>query len=318
MIHLGTDIAARNFCMTAVARCFRTFIKPLIFRPKFMSSRSSSHITYQWQEGVENLEGYSAGGFHPVKIGDEFRQARYRVVHKLGYGGSSTAWLVRDSALNRYVCLKILAANSSDSDAEQRVWKAMHDPRVFDPGRKFVSFSIDQFELQGPNGNHTCLVKEVLGPTLSDVKNFFAHEFIPLHIARKATVQLALGLAYIHSRGIIHGGMYIISWRIGRKSSSFSSQTLRRSSQKCCTSELWWGIWHIRSSICGFGGSSKEPHLSIRWEAPGPRNTTLRRLTRNLFGINAFKWRYFHFRFWCRFIACWPWIPPTMSRAAHL
>ena len=194
--------------MIALGRYLRTPIKTSISRPQALSTRSSSTSTYQWQEGVENLEGYCAGGFHPVKIGDEFCQARYRVVHKLGYGGSSTAWLARDSESNRYVCLKILTADNSACDAEQRVGKAMHDRHSFHPGRKLVSLFMDRFSIQGPNGNHTCLVKEVLGPTLSDVKKSFAYDLIPLHIARKAMVQLALGLSYIHARGVVHGGKY--------------------------------------------------------------------------------------------------------------
>lgn len=218
--------------MAAVGRYFRTSLKIFIPKPRVMSSRLSSSLTYQWQEDVENLEAYCAGGFHPVKIGDEFCQARYRVMHKLGYGASSTAWLARDSELNRYVCLKILMATDSDGDAERRVWRAMDDRHSFHPGRKFVSLLMDQFSIQGPNGNHLCLVKEVLGPTLSDVKNSFAYDLIPLHIARKATVQLALGLAYIHARGVIHGGS-ILNHRKGvrflwlTKSQTFILKTLR-------------------------------------------------------------------------------------------
>ena len=41
---------------------------------------------YQWQEDVENLERYRVGGYHPVRIGDEYSQGRYRIVHKLGLG----------------------------------------------------------------------------------------------------------------------------------------------------------------------------------------------------------------------------------------
>lgn len=42
----------------------------------------------------ENLGRYGAGGYHPVRIGDEFKHGTYRVVSKLGYGLYSTVWLV--------------------------------------------------------------------------------------------------------------------------------------------------------------------------------------------------------------------------------
>ena len=39
---------------------------------------------------------YRPGGFHPVHLGDTFKEGRYRVIHKLGHGGFSTIWLARD------------------------------------------------------------------------------------------------------------------------------------------------------------------------------------------------------------------------------
>lgn len=44
----------------------------------------------------ENISSYCEGGFHPVQLGDHFKGGRYEVVHKLGWGGFSTAWLAKD------------------------------------------------------------------------------------------------------------------------------------------------------------------------------------------------------------------------------
>lgn len=87
--------------------CFRSLLEsfwapsrrnPIIVRRSLTSLGSmtsendtASQILYEPLEGVERLEYYRAGGYHPVKIGDEF-QGRYRVVHKLGYGSYSTTW----------------------------------------------------------------------------------------------------------------------------------------------------------------------------------------------------------------------------------
>ena len=45
---------------------------------------------------AEPLHRYRAGGYHPVHLGDMFKDGRYKVLQKLGFGGFSTAWLARD------------------------------------------------------------------------------------------------------------------------------------------------------------------------------------------------------------------------------
>jgi serine/threonine-protein kinase SRPK3 len=40
--------------------------------------------------------GYRPGGYHPVCLGDTFKGGRYKVHHKLGWGGFSTVWLAKD------------------------------------------------------------------------------------------------------------------------------------------------------------------------------------------------------------------------------
>ena len=45
---------------------------------------------------VEDIEGYRAGGYHPIQVGEVLRSGRYFVLRKLGYGSYSTVWLARD------------------------------------------------------------------------------------------------------------------------------------------------------------------------------------------------------------------------------
>ena len=44
----------------------------------------------------EYLLDYVPGGYHPVHLGDTFKNGRYEVLHRLGWGGFSTVWLARD------------------------------------------------------------------------------------------------------------------------------------------------------------------------------------------------------------------------------
>ncbi|KAG5463005.1 MAG: hypothetical protein BJ554DRAFT_2428 [Olpidium bornovanus] len=51
-----------------------------------------------YSEDEEDLKDYCKGGYHPVSIGDVFKEdGRYRVVRKLGWGHFSTVWLVWDA-----------------------------------------------------------------------------------------------------------------------------------------------------------------------------------------------------------------------------
>ena len=45
--------------------------------------------------GAESPGGYKPGEYHPVHLGDIYCQ-RYKVIHKLGFGGYSTVWLAHD------------------------------------------------------------------------------------------------------------------------------------------------------------------------------------------------------------------------------
>jgi serine/threonine-protein kinase SRPK3 len=67
-------------------------------------------------EDEEDWEDYVKGGYHPVKIGDEFSDGRYVVVRKLGWGHFSTVWLAKDS---KYV-IQIYSVSSNEVYSCQR------------------------------------------------------------------------------------------------------------------------------------------------------------------------------------------------------
>jgi serine/threonine-protein kinase SRPK3 len=67
---------------------------------------------------------------------------------------------------------------------------------------------LDNFQLSGPNGNHGCIVLELLGPSIRDLLEFrFDGERLPGKIAKSVAKQTHLGLDYLHKRNIGHGGM---------------------------------------------------------------------------------------------------------------
>ena len=187
------------------------FRLPPSFIKRITRNICSAHASYRQrlyrcQDYVENLEFYRSGGHHPVLLNDVYHQGRYQVVHKLGYGSFSTVWLARDCIADRYVSLKILTAESSKYSQEAQILKHVSGGDTRRLGHNFISPLLDEFVISGPNGHHKCLVGHALGPTVSTVQLGFSYDLLPLGIAKRITFQLAQGLAYVHSRGVIHGG----------------------------------------------------------------------------------------------------------------
>jgi hypothetical protein len=56
---------------------------------------------------------FLVGGYHPVKLGEKFRQGRYVVLKKLGWGHFSTVWLVLDTHNHTFAALKVWDTSGS-------------------------------------------------------------------------------------------------------------------------------------------------------------------------------------------------------------
>src|ERR1700733_2575098 len=163
---------------------------------------------YSYIEGVEYLEGYRPGGYHPVTIG-ELLGNRYRVVHKLGHGSYSTTWLAHDQKANTYVAVKISIAEKDQT--ESNIVRQLMDIDPADklhPGRGIILPLLDEFDIQGPNGTHRCLINPPARASISAVKDASNKgELFHLHVARVIIGQLIQAVAYLHSRGVVHSGL---------------------------------------------------------------------------------------------------------------
>lgn len=78
------------------------------YNPSGMPSRDYHTSHPDWTKGKveetaseaseeEDLEDYCKGGYHPVEPGQVYKDGRYTVVRKLGWGHFSTVWLARDN-----------------------------------------------------------------------------------------------------------------------------------------------------------------------------------------------------------------------------
>ncbi|KAF7316511.1 Protein kinase [Mycena indigotica] len=157
---------------------------------------------------AENPHHYEPQGFHPVHLGDTFNNGRYTVLHKLGHGASSTIWLVHDKQTDGYAALKVIAAWKSSAEAAVFAHLDSHFD-ANEEGSNHVARMLDHFFHDGPNGRHQCIVGEVYGPGLNlDAFWFWDSESFPANMVRRLFGQVALGVRYLHRRGVAHGDLH--------------------------------------------------------------------------------------------------------------
>ncbi|KAI1128415.1 kinase-like protein [Nemania abortiva] len=173
------------------------------------SSRIRSALGRTFDE--EDPSRYSPGGYHPVRIGDEFHNGKYRVIRKLGYGLYSTVWLARNSQTDQHVALKILTADSFGGEKATfeldilRHQASMATKSPGSPGANHIVGLQDEFKHSGPNGRHVCLVFKPMGPDMSHYRELFSRAKLPMPVAKKVTKELLMALAFLHdSCRVIH------------------------------------------------------------------------------------------------------------------
>ncbi|XP_047167597.1 SRSF protein kinase 1-like isoform X1 [Vigna umbellata] len=167
-----------------------------------MSCSSSSGS----EEDDEVFDSYRKGGYHAVRVGDQFAGGRYIAQRKLGWGQFSTVWLAYDTSTSAYVALKI------QKSAAQFVQAALHEIDVLasisdgvDVNSKCVVQLIDHFKHAGPNGQHLCMVIEFLGDSLLRLIKYNRYKGLPLNKVREICHCILIGLDYLHrEHGIIH------------------------------------------------------------------------------------------------------------------
>ncbi|KAK3355180.1 putative dis1-suppressing protein kinase dsk1 [Neurospora tetraspora] len=172
------------------------------------SSSSAAEDIAENTADEEDQEDYCKGGYHPVTIGEKFKDGKYTVVRKLGWGHFSTVWLSKDNTTGKHVALKVVrsAAHYTETAIDEiKLLNKIVQANPNHPGRRHVVSLLDSFEHKGPNGTHVCMVFEVLGENLLGLIKRWNHRGIPMALVKQITKQVLLGLDYLHREcGIIH------------------------------------------------------------------------------------------------------------------
>lgn len=67
---------------------------------------------------------------------------------------------------------------------------------------------LDRFNVQGPNGNHACLVTSPARMSLIEAKSESWIGLFQIDVARALAAQLATVIRYMHSEGFVHGDLH--------------------------------------------------------------------------------------------------------------
>ncbi|CAI0469596.1 unnamed protein product [Linum tenue] len=166
----------------------------------------SSESGGEYTSEDEGTEDYRRGGYHAVRVGDAFKNGRYVVQSKLGWGHFSTVWLGWDTQKSRYVALKVQKSAQHYTEAAMDEITILQQIAEGDPeDQKCVVKLLDHFKHSGPNGQHVCMVFEYLGDNLLTLIKYSDYRGLPIHRVKEICINILVGLDYLHRQlSIIH------------------------------------------------------------------------------------------------------------------
>lgn len=140
-----------------------------------------------------------------VAIGDHLHD-RYRIVHKLGFGGYSTVWLAKDEKADRYIAIKILIADGKFRGRNMLRQLNSQNLNNRHPGKDVIRPIFDEFAIEGPNGEHQYLVTTPTYMSLSGAREASYERVFQLPVARAIIAQLVHVVAFLHA-GVSYFGV---------------------------------------------------------------------------------------------------------------
>jgi serine/threonine-protein kinase SRPK3 len=206
---------------------------PLQHEPRTFPTSGFDVIDASEEVEEETLSGYCPKKYYPVRLGEIFER-RYQVVGKLGYGTTSTVWLAHDllsvitilmgwmqmpkqrfllttysPRQSRYVTLKIYVSGSSRT-RELEIYDHLNrmEETPDHPGKKCIRKLFGSFQVDGPNGNHLCLIHEPLGLSLAQIAEVCRGRKFSLEVLKPCLRQILIAVDFLHAKaGIIHTGI---------------------------------------------------------------------------------------------------------------
>lgn len=100
-----------------------------------------------------------------------------------------------------------MTGQNRDHERELHIYKHMDLEKSRHPGRNFIRKLLDHFYIQGPHGQHICLVHEPLGMSADLLVKLSPRQAMTLDDMKPGIRQLLVALDFLHSEcHIIHTG----------------------------------------------------------------------------------------------------------------
>ncbi|TFY83308.1 hypothetical protein EWM64_g704 [Hericium alpestre] len=148
---------------------------------------------------------YNVGGYLQIKVNDSFKDGRYLVLRKLGWGHFSTVWLVKDHQESRHCALKVVKSAGRYTETardEIKLLQQIADTSPSHPGRAYVVSFLDSFSHTplnpSPSDTHVCITFEPLGENLLSLIEKNRRKGVAPALVKSIAKQVLLGLQYLH------------------------------------------------------------------------------------------------------------------------
>lgn len=110
---------------------------------------------------------------------------------------------------HQYVALKVLRGDCyyADKDTnEGEILRHLRDGKSTLAGYPFICHLLDDFEIEGPNRWHVCLIFALMDETLRSFGAWFEDSLVSYPTMRRFTIELALTFEDALDQGVIHTG----------------------------------------------------------------------------------------------------------------
>jgi serine/threonine protein kinase len=107
-----------------------------------------------------------------------------------------------------------MIAKAASSTTELSILEKISSKASKDPDSQHITVLLDEFQHEGPNGKHQCLVFEAMGATAASLveelpenkpKMYGKVERYPKWMAKKILLHALRGLAFLHRNRVVHG-----------------------------------------------------------------------------------------------------------------